>query len=426
MTFVPVKIKHCAANFVLPKTKFYRSVNLFFLAIKHTKMSLTINLRNLILRKPICIESSKILLNICARNSSSAVLQYEKDPSADFLNPKIQSYLKSLTRIRLDKVFRKRSVSDNTVEYKFLTTEQLENEFKKIISEAESNLQMPPVVMAKKDVQKIISTDLALKNFSDSKFVIADITFGLKQNQRKVIVRQIDGTLEHAPMDVTKRINQTYFPLPGRKIRTPRMFEDKNLENCLNDFKYEFVLDRLCIQYEPFEQVFHDVSSKVYSHINEHKRFDDLRSTRHFGPMAFFLAWHKQIDDLLYDVIKRDYLRNGVELITILYQIHKIPFDESVIKKLESIPQSSDVLGELKKSYQGTSDDIHEEIKSAIGKSREDFEADEICLGFIDNFVKQHALKKVQLEMAIQTFKEDNDEKKKLYEGLRKAHGVSS
>ncbi|XP_055838236.1 28S ribosomal protein S22, mitochondrial [Episyrphus balteatus] len=389
-------------------------------------MSIASNLRNAILRKPLCIDSNKILTNLCARYCSNNTLQYDKDPSSDFLNPKIQSLLKSLTRVRLDKVFRKRSVTDNTVEYKFLTTEQLEDEFKRIIAESESNLQMPPVVMVKQDQQKIISQDPALKNFADSKFVITDITFGIKQNQRKVIVRQIDGTLEYAPIETTKRMIQTYFPLPGRKIRTPRMFEEKNLQKCLDEFKYEFVLDRLCIQYEPFEKEFHSVSAKVYSHINEHKKFDDLRSTRHFGPMAFFLAWHKQIDDLLYDVIKRDYLRNGVELITILYQIHKIPFDESVIKKLESIPQSSDILGELKKSYQGTSDDIHEEIKSAIGKSREDFEADDICLGFIENFVKQHALKKVQLEMAIQTFKEDNDEKKKLYEGLRKAHGVST
>ncbi|XP_055917144.1 28S ribosomal protein S22, mitochondrial [Eupeodes corollae] len=389
-------------------------------------MSIASNLRNAILRKPLCIDLNKTLLNLSLRCNSNAALQYDKDPSSDFLNPKIQSLLKSLTRVRLDKVFRKRSVQDNTVEYKFLTTEQLEDEFKRIIADSESNLQMPPVVMVKEDKQKIISQDPALKNFSDSKFVITDITFGIKQTQRKVVVRQIDGTLEQAPMEVTKRMIQTYFPLPGRKIRTPRMFEEKNLQRCLDEFKYEFVLDRLCIQYEPFEKEFHSVSAKVYSHINEHKKFDDLRSTRHFGPMAFFLAWHKQIDDLLYDIIKRDYLRNGVELITILYKIHKIPFDESVLQKLDSIPQSSDILGELKKSYQGTSDDIHEEIKSAIGKSREDFEADDICLGFIDNFVKQHSLKKVQLEMAIQTFKEDNDEKKKLYEGLRKAHGVST
>lgn len=238
----------------------------------------------------------------------------------------------------------------------------------------------------------------------------------------------MDGTLQYAPLETAKRMKQIYVPLNGRKLRTPRMFQKEHLQRCLNEFQYEFILDRLCVQFEPTERDFHDIANQVYIHINEHKKFNDLRSTRHFGPMVFFFAWHKNIDDLLGDMIKRDFLRNGIELIALLYKLHGIENKSSILlAKLDNISKTSaKALAELRKTYApaASTDDIHEEIKTAIGKSREDFSADEDCLKFIEDYVKQHALKKVQLELAIQTFKEVNDEKKKLYEGLRKAHGV--
>lgn len=278
------------------------------------------------------------------------------------------------------------------------------------------------------DERKIITKDSALKNFSDSKYVITDITYGLKQTERKILIRQIDGTLEYASLQIKKRINQLYFPLNGRKIRIPRMFDSNEyLLKCLNDYKYEFILDRLCIQYEPYEKDYHDIIQKIYLHINENKKFHNLRSTRHFGPMVFFLSWHKLIDDLLYDMIKRDLLRNGVDLITLMYKLNNIDYDQNIHKKLNEIPINYDPLNELKKSIKQNkiTNDIHEEIKQAIGgKTENDFEADDICLKFIEDFVKTRSMKKVQLELAIQSFKEENDEKKKIFMALKKAHGV--
>lgn len=51
-----------------------------------------------------------------------------------------------MTRLRLDKVYRKRAVLNNKVEYKFMTTEQIEDEVRTSISKAEALLQMPPVM----------------------------------------------------------------------------------------------------------------------------------------------------------------------------------------------------------------------------------------------------------------------------------------
>lgn len=355
-------------------------------------------------------------------------LEYDNDPQPVFSDPETQKLLKSLTQLQLDKVFRKAAVAKNTSECKFMTTEELEEEFIKTVERAKVKLQMPPVLKVKEDMPRIISEDKALSGFSDTKYVFTDISFGLKPTNRKVVIRETDGTLSYAPMDVAKRMKQLYVPLAGRKIRTPRMFEDENFQRCLDEHKYEFILDRLVVQYEPYESEYHRLCSKVYQHLNESKEFDQLRSTRHFGPMAFFYAWHKCIDDLLYDMIRRDYLRNGAELIALYYKIHKIPENyNALMQQLEKHTSVEDVaLKALRAPLKKVLDngDIHEEIETAIGKSAQDFKIDELCLEFIEHFVSSHALKKVQLELAIQTLKELNAEKKQLYEGLSKAHGV--
>jgi len=47
------------------------------------------------------------------------------------------------------------------------------------------------------------------------------------------------------------------------------------------------------------------VTQRTYEHIAESGRFDDLRSTRHFGPMAYYLTIHHKIDSLLLDMLHR-------------------------------------------------------------------------------------------------------------------------
>ena len=373
------------------------------------------------------IRNAAFKTTLRAASTKGITLSYDKDPQPLFADPETQKLLKSITQLNLNKVFRKRAVKDNSVEYKFMTTEDVEEEFRKAIEKAKTKLQMPPVVQIKEDDQKVISEDRALKGFSKTKFVITDITYGVRHTERKVVVRETDGTLRYAPMEVAKRVKQLYAPLDGRKIIKPKMFKDEHLQRCLEEHKYEFILDRLLVQYDPYEPEFHRLSAKVYQHINETKEFEQLRSTRHFGPMAFFFAWHKAIDDLLYDMVRRDHLRNGAELIALYYKIHNVPENYKEIlaqlDKYQSLEESA--LKELKSKLKpAVKADIHDEIETAIGKSAQDFEVDDLCLKFIEHYVTSHALKKVQLELALQTLKEINTEKKQLFEGLTKAHGV--
>lgn len=70
----------------------------------------------------------------------------DKDPSPKFTDTETQKLLKSITRLQLNKIFRKRPNEVNTVEYKFMTTEQIEDEIKSAFEKAEYLLQMPPIV----------------------------------------------------------------------------------------------------------------------------------------------------------------------------------------------------------------------------------------------------------------------------------------
>ncbi|KAH8358701.1 hypothetical protein KR093_001849 [Drosophila rubida] len=362
----------------------------------------------------------------------TSTLQYEKDPQPQFTDAETQNLLQSMTQLQLDKVFRKRTVADNSTQTQFMTTAQLEKEFLLTIEKAKTLLQMPPIVKIKEDTERIISRDPALKDFASTKYVFTDISFGLAQSQRKVVVRDVDGTLAYASLDITKRMNQLYFPLDGRKFYTPRMFSDEQLfQRCLEAHNYEYILDRLTVQYEPYELEFHNISAKVFEHLNESKQFDLLRSTRHFGPMAFFYAWHRCIDDLLYDMIRRDYLLNAVQLIALSYKLHQVPVDyQQTLQKLDALqPSPADkALEQLRSGLRNPQEkDIQDEIQTAIGKSEADFQADEISLQFIEQYIgSEHALKKVQLELAVQTLKEVNLEKLQLYQGLKKAHGVQT
>ncbi|KAH8382781.1 hypothetical protein KR009_005242 [Drosophila setifemur] len=372
------------------------------------------------------------LRQVSTAPTKPATLQYERDPQPLFTDTETQKLLQSMTQLHLDRVFRKRTVPDNSSETKFMSAEQLESEFRHMVEQAQHTLRMPPIVEIKKDVERVITKDPALKDFASTKFVFTDITFGRRQSERKVVVRETDGTLSYASLDTTKRMNQLYFPLEGRQTFTPRMFAlEELMAKCLEEHKYEFVLDRLLVQYEPHEPEFHNISARVFEHLNESKQFDLLRSTRHFGPMAFFYAWHRCIDDLLYDMIRRDYLPNAVELIALSYKIHKVPVEyQATLAKLNELQPTpvESALAQLRAGMRPEEQQgIEEEIHTAIGKTEQDFAADEISLKFIEQYIaSEHALKKVQLELAVQTFKEVNQEKLQLFQGLRKAHGVQA
>lgn len=296
-----------------------------------------------------------------------------------------------------------------------MTSKQVEDEVRRKFNHARFLLHMPPVVKVLEEKLKVISTDPALVGFSESSFVFSDVSFGLKNADRSIVIRQPDGSLEEAPYDVRKRVYQIYFPVKGRKFRDPKMFEAENLKRLINSEEYEFLLDSLCIQYEPFEPKYHEITSKIFQHINENQNFDKLRSTRFFGPMAFFFAWHKLIDDLLLDMIKRDYLKNAVELICLMFKLNDIKANTSVLNVVRDQNEHEQEIQSAIDALLNRSLTESEKIERAD----KILKLDELCFLFIqDEYVKQHSLKKPLLELTLQSYKERHNELKTIAQGV--------
>lgn len=74
------------------------------------------------------------------------------------------------------------------------------------------------------------------------------------------MVREPDGTLRSATWDEKDKMLQIYFPKDGRKVVAPPMFTRQDLlEEALGNQKYEYVLNRACVQFEPDNPEYHRV-----------------------------------------------------------------------------------------------------------------------------------------------------------------------
>lgn len=331
----------------------------------------------------------------------------------------------SLTAMQIDRVFRVRPKPFSRPSYHFLTANEVKLKFEGAIRTARRLLLMPPIIPIEEDNIRVLAKDPEIQGFTPAKYIFIDTSFNLKDRERTVLIRHPNGVLETADQQVRRRMIQTYFPFKGRNLDVPRMFNDEHLQRVLDEGKYEFVLNRCILQFEPYEKDFHRVTSRTYQHVNEKCAFDALRSTRHFGPMAFFLAWHKIIDKLVIDCIRRDYLRNAVEAICLMYNLNKIPYDAYILEQLKQYPKRDDEYF-YRKLIESKDNTVELEIEKTSGKNAEDFKCDEICLQFLDEYCKSdNVTKSNEIKATLQTYREHAEEKRRLLEGLQKAHGIN-
>lgn len=134
-----------------------------------------------------------------------------------------------------NKVFRNRKDGHKLEppQYKFLTDEQLQEAMEAAKRRAKKYLQMPPVVRARIDQFVPLEKNVALEGHDTAKYVFTDITYGLKDRERFIVIREPDGTLRHATWKERDRMLQTFFPRPERKLKKPKMFEDEYLRVCV-------------------------------------------------------------------------------------------------------------------------------------------------------------------------------------------------
>jgi len=241
-----------------------------------------------------------------------------------FFDTEVQNLLTKMTGLSFDKVFEKRKLGNSPERpiYMFMTEEELEDARQVAKNKAENILKMPPVMEERSRASKVLEKDEQLIGFDTANYVFTDISFGISDRSRIIVVRQPDGTLRTSNWDEQDRLNQTYFPRDGRRHYIPAMFETVNLKEILGPSKYEYVLDRNCLQFEPDHPIYIRTCQTVYEHINEHRHFDTLHSTRHYGPMVFNLCWNKQLDDLLAHLIWNDRLDEAADAIKVYSKVH--------------------------------------------------------------------------------------------------------
>jgi len=241
-----------------------------------------------------------------------------------FFDSEVQSLLNRLTGLDYDKVFHRRKLGQTPERpiYQFMTEEELEEAKVIIAKKAEKKLVMPPVMEERSTASRVLEKDELLTGFDTSKYVFTDISFGISDRSRIIVVRETDGTLRTSNPDEQDRLNQTYFPREGRRYYVPAMFETEHLKSILEPAKYEYVLDRNCLQFEPDHPIYIRTCNTVYAHINEHRHFDALHSTRHYGPMLFNFCWNKQLDEILAHLVWNDRLGEAVDAIKLYKKVH--------------------------------------------------------------------------------------------------------
>nr|XP_045610579.1 28S ribosomal protein S22, mitochondrial-like [Procambarus clarkii] len=269
--------------------------------------------------------STTRLVRLSTRTCATTVNRYnDRDPAPVFFNKNVQEILKKINELDFNKVFRQRfdGTQLKPPRYEFLTNEELEEHFEKSKKASEKILQMPPVVKERQPILDVLSKDPGLTGYDTCKYVFTDITYGLSDRKRPIVVRDPDGTLRKASWEERERMNQIYNPRPGRKLKPHKLFLEEHLQGVLEREKYEFVLDCACAQFEPDDPEYQRVTSTVYETVEARRHYHMLNSTRHYGPMCFYLAWHKKIDNLLISLLQKEKLEACADMVKLHQLIH--------------------------------------------------------------------------------------------------------
>lgn len=91
------------------------------------------------------------------------------------------------------------------------------------------------------------------------------------------------------------------------------------------------MLKKACVKFEPDDAEFIRVTHRVYEYINEVRDYEQLYSTRFYGPMVFYLAWYQKLDNLVSYLIEKGLFNDCVDLIRLYMLLHS---NEAKLAKL--------------------------------------------------------------------------------------------
>lgn len=203
-----------------------------------------------------------------------------------------------------------------------MTDEQLKQAVEQATEQAKKLLQMPPVLPERKPLEDVLSEDKILDGMDAAKYVFTDITYNIPHRERFVVVREPNGTLRKATWEERDRLIQVYFPKEGRKLAPPHIFKEENLKMVFSQDRHKDALDLCLVQFEPDSSDYIRVHAATYEDLDKHGKYDLLRSTRHFGGMAWYLVNAHRVDGLIVDMLKRELLQDAVSLVSLFHMLH--------------------------------------------------------------------------------------------------------
>ncbi|TNN64942.1 28S ribosomal protein S22, mitochondrial [Liparis tanakae] len=223
----------------------------------------------------------------------------------EFSDPAVRDLLTGITGLDLQKVFRPVKEELKPPTYKLMTDQQLEEAVEMATEQAKKLLQMPPVLPERKPVDDVLSVDEILGGMQKAKYVFTDVTYDIPHR---------------ASWEERDRLVQVYFPKDGRKITAPLVFKEENLRMVFSQDRHEDVLDLCLVQYEPDSSDYIRVHAATYEDLEKHGKYELLRSTRHFGGLAWYLLGGRRADGLLIYAQKESQKAGYIELALQAYE----------------------------------------------------------------------------------------------------------
>ncbi|XP_030600998.1 small ribosomal subunit protein mS22 [Archocentrus centrarchus] len=275
----------------------------------------------------------------CSETQHTAPTDHAKP---QFTDSAVQDILTRITGLDLQKVYRPIKQELKPPTYKLMTDEQLEQAVEFATVQAKKLLQMPPILPERKPINDVLCEDKILDGMDTAKYAFTDITYNIPHRERFIVVREPNGTLRKATWEERDRLIQVYFPKEGRKLTAPLIFKEENLGMVFSQDRHEDVLDLCLIQFEPDSSEYIRVHTATYEDLDKHGKYDLLRSTRHFGGMAWYLVSARRVDGLIVDMLKRELLQDAISLVSLFHMVH--PHSESAQEAASQQATGSDLL----------------------------------------------------------------------------------
>ncbi|KAG8538641.1 hypothetical protein GDO81_022284, partial [Engystomops pustulosus] len=171
--------------------------------------------------------------------------------AACYTDPDVQTILKKITGLNLEKVFQPMKQESKPPTYKLMTQQQYEESLQKAVQAAQQHLEMPPMMKERDPIDEVLAVDEILDGTETAKLVFTDITYSTPHCERFILVREPNGVLRKATWDERDRMIQVYFPRWGRRMVPPPVFREENMKILFQQDRHEELLNRCLVQFEP-------------------------------------------------------------------------------------------------------------------------------------------------------------------------------